>query len=201
MENTKTITIAVEDEKKISKTTLTNSGIACSVGEIKKKMRVKVFEGGQAPTYKNGNWMDTFVREAYVLPKDHVGKSFDMNDLMFEYYGKGKVTYEEGDVVVLKLGFALELLPNHELWLVPRSGTFRKTGLILTNSKGIGDDSFIGDNDEYSACMLATRESSFNIGDRLIQMRVAEAMGDKYSFEQVESFGNADRGAFGTTGK
>lgn len=183
-----------------SEVIIAKEAISCSVS---KKMRIKVFEGGKAPKYKNGNWIDTFIRKVGRLKKVYVHDEFTIDDPMIEWFDKGSVRYDEGDILVCKLGFALELLPKHELHLVPRGGTFRKTGLLLTNSMGVGDDNFIGENDEYSAMLYATRTSHISIGDRLIQMRVEEAMGDKYSFETVTSFNNgcSDRGAFGTTGK
>lgn len=199
-----TIKTSVENNLGKSEVVYTPEGFKCSF--TPKKMRIKVFEGGKAPEYKNGNWMDTYVRAVGVLKKENIGYEIDLNNpniSPIDWYEENEspVFFKEGDVIICKLGFALELLPKHELWLLPRSGTFRKTGLILTNSKGVGDDTFIGDGDEYSVMMLATRDNCFCVGDRLIQIRVAEAMGDKYSFETVESFGNADRGGFGTTGR
>lgn len=201
MENMKTIKMVVSDDTCKSETVLTNDGFNCTVGNVKKNMKLKIFEGGKAPEYKNGNWMDTYVREVGRLEKAHIHGEFTIKDPMIEWFNDGAVRFNEGDVIICKLGFALELLPKHELWLVPRSSTFRKTGLILTNSKGIGDDTFIGDGDEYSVMMLATRDNAISVGDRLVQIRVAEAMGDKYSFEVVDTLGNANRGGFGTTGK
>ena len=94
----------------------------------------------------------------------------------------------------------MELPKGKELHLLPRSGTFRKYGLILTNSEGIGDDTFIGDNDEYLAMMYATRDGSVSINDRLIQIKIEDAM-PQVEFEEVEEFGNIDRGSYGSTGK
>ena len=54
---------------------------------------------------------------------------------------------------------------------------------------GIGDDTFIGDNDEYLGMFYATREGHVNIGDRLLQMKIEDSM-PEIEFEEVESFGN-----------
>ncbi len=48
--------------------------------------------------------------------------------------------------------------------------------------------------------MYATRDASVSIGDRLIQMKIEDAM-PQYDFEEVESFGNDDRGSYGSTGR
>ena len=64
----------------------------------------------------------------------------------------------------------------------------------------IGDDNFIGDNDEYLAIMYATREGKVSVGNRLIQMKIEDVM-PQYKFKEVEHFGNKDRGGYGSTGK
>ena len=65
---------------------------------------------------------------------------------------------------------------------------------------GIGDDTFVGDNDEYMVVMYATRNGSVRIGDRLVQIKIENAM-PKFEFEEVETFGNKDRGGYGSTGR
>ena len=64
----------------------------------------------------------------------------------------------------------------------------------------IGDDTYIGDNDEYSAMMYATREGHVDIGDRLIRIKIENAM-PKFKFKEVATFRNEDRGRYGSTGK
>lgn len=64
----------------------------------------------------------------------------------------------------------------------------------------IGDDTFIGDNDEYQGMLYATRNGSVKIGERLLQMKIEDAM-PKYKLVEVEEFGNIDRGGYGSTGK
>lgn len=165
-----------------------------------KKMR----DSAKLPEYKNGNWMDTYVSKVgFVCQYDNyepLHGEFTFDDIVWWDDKNTTYSYCEGDVIVLKLGFALELPKGKELHLLPRSGTFRKYGLMLTNSEGIGDDTFIGDNDEYMAMMYATREGSVSLNDRLIQIKIEDAM-PKIKFKEVEYFGNKDRGCYGSTGK
>ena len=163
------------------------------------KMRIKrMRENAKLPKIHNGNWADCYVSQIGCVDINalETGKEFTFDDII--WYPNG-LTYVKEDVIVVKLGFALELPKGKELHLVPRSGTFRKTGLLLSNSVGIGDDTFIGDNDEYLAMFYATREGHINIGDRLIQMKIEDSM-PEIEFEEVTSFGNQDRGGYGTTG-
>lgn len=165
-----------------------------------KKMR----ENAILPEFKGGNWMDTYISQIGFVSQDdncsEIVGEFNFDDVVWFDENKHKtISYCKGDIIVFKLGFALELPKSKELHLLPRSGTFRKHGLLLTNSEGIGDDTFIGDNDEYLAMMYATRDASVSINDRLIQMKIEDAM-PQYNFVEVESFGNEDRGGYGSTG-
>ena len=171
----------------------------CKVKENLEMRIKKIGEYAKLPEFKNGNWMDTYVREIGVLKKEDTPKEIRFDDAEIQW-SKSEVSYEEGDTIFIKLGFALELLPGKELHLLPRSGTYRKYGLILTNSEGIGDDTFIGDNDEYQGMLYATRCGSVKVGERLLQMKIEDAM-PKYKLIEVEEFGNKDRGGYGSSGR
>ena len=170
------------------------------------KIRIKKMrENAKLPEFKNGNWMDCYISKIGKVDRCtlSLGGEFDFKkDVHWhDVDSKESITYSKDDVLVFKLGFALELPKGKELHLLPRSGTFRKYGLILTNSMGIGDDTFIGDNDEYMAVMYATRSGSVKVGDRLIQIKIENSM-PKYEFEEVVTFGDVpSRGGYGTTGR
>lgn len=155
-------------------------------------------ENAKLPEFKGGNWMDCYVSQIGCVNVEALesGKEFTFDDI--QWYSNG-LTYTKEDVIVVKLGFALELPKGKEVHLLPRSGTFRKTGLLLTNSMGIIDDTYIGDNDEYIGMFYATREGHINVGDRLLQMKIENCM-EEVDFEEVEYFGNKDRGGYGSTG-
>ena len=105
---------------------------------------------------------------------------------------------------MIPLGFALELPKGWEGHLAPRSSTFKTWGVIQTNSVGVVDDTYIGDNDQWHMpvyCLEAKNENGSWIksGDKIGQFRIMEVM-PEIEFEEVEVFGNDDRGGFGTTG-
>jgi len=108
--------------------------------------------------------------------------------------------YEKGDVVIIGTGVAMELPEGHEAHVVPRSSTFKKYGLLLTNSKGIIDNLYCGDNDEWQGMFYATRSGVVNRFDRLLQFKVVEKM-KKPAIEYVKKLGNEDRNGYGTTGR
>ncbi len=105
---------------------------------------------------------------------------------------------------MIPLGFALELPKGFEAHLAPRSSTFKTWGIIQTNSVGIIDDTYIGDNDEWHMPVFCLQEKDekgtlIKKGDKIAQFRIMEVM-PNFDFVEVESFGNEDRGGFGSTG-
>lgn len=161
----------------------------------------KIRENSKLPEAHNGNWMDVYVSKIGTVSPDEGGRYNYDQIVWFDENKHDTIYYAKDDVVIVKLGFALQLPPNHELHLLPRSSTFKNTGLLLTNSMGIGDTSYCGSGDEYSAMFFATRAGKVSIGQRIVQIRIEESMGNKFEFIEVEDLGNPDRGGFGSTGK
>ena len=109
------------------------------------------------------------------------------------------IKFKQGDRVFIDLGFSAELPEGFEAYILPRSSTFKKTGLILTNSKGIIDESYNGDGDVWKAMFYATKEGEIAIGQRLLQFRLQKKM-EKPTFKYVSTLGNNDRGGYGSSG-
>ena len=147
------------------------------------KIRIKYFEGStKLKKITKGNWIDVYARKDVFVPL--------------------------AERAMIPLGFALELPKGWEGHLAPRSSTFKTWGLIQTNSVGVVDDTYIGDNDEWNMPVycLKGHDSKDGVagtlvkcGDKIGQFRIMEVM-PELEFEEVESFGNMDRGGFGTTG-
>ena len=157
----------------------------------KMKMRIKYFDGAtKMEKIAKGNWIDVYSNADIFVPV--------------------------GERAMIPLGFALELPQGWEGHLAPRSSTFKSWGIIQTNHVGVVDDTYIGDNDQWHMpvyCLTANCKVNENEiptvdgrqgvwirkGDKIGQFRIMEVM-PEIEFDEVESFGNADRGGFGTTG-
>ena len=165
------------------------------------KIRIrKTLENAILPvSHKGGCWLDTYVARIGCVDIDALesGKPFSFNDIT--WYPNG-LTYCEGDVIVIDLGFAMELPEGKEGYLLPRSSTFKNTGLMLTNSQGIIDTNYCGDSDSWLGMFYATREGHVDLGDRLLQMRVQDAM-PQIEFEEVEHLNNENRSGYGSSGR
>ncbi len=111
-----------------------------------------------------------------------------------------EVSLKAGDFALIPLGVAMELPKGYEAYLAPRSSTFKNWGLLQTNSIGIVDGSYCGDNDMWRMPVYATRDVTIHINDRIAQFRIMENQ-PKIRFEEVTALENQDRGGFGSTGK
>jgi len=121
----------------------------------------------------NGDWIDLRAAEDYEF------KAFE--------YGK------------INLGVAMDIPNEYEAHVVPRSSTFEKFGIIMTNSTGIIDHTYCGNNDFWRFPALAIRPTVIHKNDRICQFRIYERM-KKVCIKPVIDLGNPDRGGFGTTG-
>ena len=111
-----------------------------------------------------------------------------------------EVSLKAGDFALIPLGVAMELPKGYEAHIVPRSSTFKTWGLLQTNSMGVVDSSYCGDNDMWRMPVYATRDVVVHVNDRIAQFRIMENQ-PALVFEETKHLGNSDRGGFGSTGK
>ena len=145
------------------------------------KLRIKYLQDAtRMNKITKGKWIDVYAYEDTFVP--------------------------EGERAMINLGFALELPKGWEGHLAPRSSTFKTWGIIQTNSVGVVDDTYIGDNDQWHMPVycLQGKDNEKNgtwirKGDKIGQFRIMEVM-PEIELEEVDNFGNSDRGGFGTTG-
>lgn len=109
------------------------------------------------------------------------------------------VILQAGDFALIPLGIAMKLPEGYEAHIAPRSSTFKNYGIIMTNSVGVVDTKFSGDNDQWRMPVYATRDTVIKENDRICQFRIMECQ-PEIEFEEVERMEDPDRGGFGTTG-
>ena len=158
-------------------------------------IKIKYLEGAKKlEKITKGDWIDVYAYEDVFIPN--------------------------GEMKLINLGFAMELPEGYEAHLVPRSSTYKNWGIIMTNSIGIIDNSYCGDNDiwKFPAYSLSQNTvvftdnedpqsnqskckfgSMIHKGDKIAQFRIVEKM-PEIELEEVEQLGNSDRGGFGSTG-
>lgn len=137
-------------------------------------IKIKYSDGVEVlKVIEKGDWIDLRSRETVVLAT--------------------------GNYYEIPLGVAMKLPDGYEAIVVPRSSTFKKYGIIQTNSIGIIDNSYCGDNDEWKMPVLATRKTTINAGDRICQFRIHKKM-TKPVLKSVAHLSDTNRGGFGSTG-
>lgn len=147
------------------------------------KLKIKYFNNAKRlKKISKGNWIDVYANEDVFVIKNQSK--------------------------TIPLGFALELPEGWEGHLAPRSSTFNMWGIIQTNSIGVVDDTYIGDNDQWCMPVYCIEPKSYSNGvagtwirkgDKIGQFRIMEVM-PNIEFEEVEKLDNKNRGGFGTTG-
>lgn len=110
------------------------------------------------------------------------------------------VELKAGEFKLIPLGVAMELPEGYEAHLVPRSSTFKNYGILQTNSCGVIDGTYCGDEDMWRMPVYATRDTVIGENDRICQFRIVENQ-PKVVFEETVTLNNANRGGFGSTGK
>ena len=109
------------------------------------------------------------------------------------------ITLKTGDFKLIPLGVAMQLPAGYEAHIAPRSSSFKNWGILQTNSIGIIDNSYCGDNDQWLMPVHATRDTIINQNDRICQFRIVKNQ-EPVEFITVEHLDNSDRGGFGSTG-
>lgn len=135
-------------------------------------IKIKVFEGGSLPAYKRDG------------------------DACLDCKARINATVEPGKRMRIPLGFALELPPNWEAQIRPRSGL---TGDEIDVALGTGDSNYRG---ELQANVINNSSKPFVVeaGDRICQLAIREA--PAISFTVVDELSETNRGVagFGSSG-
>ena len=148
--------------------------------------------------YKNTDTSDLtidikYLPNAHPLEKIEVGSWIDL-------YTYEETTIRQGEQKYINLGVAMKLPEGYEAIMAPRSSTFKNWGITQTNSIGVIDSSYCGDNDIWMFPAHATKTVTIPAGTRICQFRIQEEQ-PTIKFNVVESLGTEDRGGLGSTGE
>lgn len=130
-----------------------------------------------------------------IHPDAKMPVKFNDTDACWDVYATSMEEFA-GKVIRYGLGFKIQLPPNTRLDIVPRSSIY-KTGLMLSNCIGQGDEQYRG---EYAAYFynIIPALPNYKVGDRILQMRIENRTDVKFVKGVVD---DASRGGgFGSTG-
>lgn len=152
-------------------------------------------------------WEDNNIKVKYFsddTPRLKIEPKGDMIDL----YAAEDIMLEYMEEALIPLGVAIEVPIGFRCNLLPRSSTFKKWGIIITNSMGVIDHLYCGDNDEWKLAVICLKPRHFidgkkctliHKGDKIAQFEVVPIM-PKFNLKEVDHLNNKDRGGFGSTG-
>lgn len=110
------------------------------------------------------------------------------------------IEYKQGDFIKLPLGIAMSLPFEYEAHVAPRGSTFKNFGVIQTNSVGVVDESYRGNDDQWFVPLLAMRDGKIEKGDRVCQFRIMSKMPKNLKLITVKELKSPNRGGHGSTG-
>ncbi len=111
-----------------------------------------------------------------------------------------RVELRAGEFKRIPLGVAMQLPEGYEAHIAPRGSTFLNYGILQTNSVGVVDNTYCGDDDMWQMPVYATRDAVIEKNDRICQFRIMENQ-PRVAFEECDSLAGKSRGGFGSTGR
>lgn len=116
-----------------------------------------------------------------------------------DLYSRDELTLHKGEWGFMNLGVAMELPKGFDALILPRSSTFKRYGILLTNSVGYIDNAYNGNDDVWLVCVYATRDITIPAGTRCFQFRLIPTQ-PIIRFQETNDLHNEARGGFGSTG-
>lgn len=107
---------------------------------------------------------------------------------------------KRGNYELIPLGISMQLPEGYEALVAPRSSTFKKYGILMTNSIGVIDESYCGDDDMWRFPAYSMEDVIIPKNTRICQFRIIKHQ-PTIHFEEVEFLGNKNRGGIGSTGE
>ena len=104
-----------------------------------------------------------------------------------------------GEFAKLNLGISIECPEGFWFQLVPRSSTFEKYGIIQTNSFGVVDTKYCGDDDIIKVPVYAMRDTIIPANERICQFRLVQDI--NFTISTVDKLRGENRGGFGSSGR
>lgn len=162
------------------------------------KVVVKTLDGEQKDFVASNSSEELEVKIRYISSTIPHLEKIDVGDWI-DLYAAKDVKLEAGDFTLIPLGVAMKLPEGYEAIIAPRSSTFKKYGIIQTNSIGVIDNSYCGNNDQWMLAVYATRDIRIPANARICQFRIQKRQ-PEIRFVECDDLGSVDRGGFGSTG-
>lgn len=177
---------------------------------MKLTIKVKRFDKNiELPEVINkGEWVDLRCRYTHTTnaPQSGTLKRRTVDGTEEKYRD---VTF---DYVQIPLNVAMKLPKGFEAVVLPRSSTFKNFGIIMANSAGVIDNSYSGNDDEWSFPAIIMKNGYIDYGSRLCQFRIQLSQkatvwqkikwffSSSIKLKEIDDLGDNSRGGIGSTG-
>lgn len=132
---------------------------------MKLKIKVKeLTEGCMPEIIEKGDWIDLKAAEDVEIHQPYANTLHKTT--------KGAYRNVEINSALIPLGVAMQFPKGFEGYLLPRSSSYKNYGFIVTNSKGIIDQTYCGGHDEWKLPIISLKPTTIHKGDRVAQFRV-----------------------------
>lgn len=157
-----------------------------------------------------GDWIDLRASEEVALKAPYAAMLRRKKNGSDEVERVRNVIFSS---TLISLGVAIKIPDGFEAILVPRSSTFKKYAIMQTNSNGIVDNTYCGNNDEWKLPVIAFNDTVIPANERICQFRIQLSQkatiwqkikwlfSNKIEIKEVESLSDNNRGGFGSTDK
>jgi dUTP pyrophosphatase len=116
-----------------------------------------------------------------------------------DLYNYNELSLKAGEKGFINFGISMKLPEQYDALIFPRSSTFKRYGILLTNSVGYIDNSYNGTGDQWMACVYATKDIIIPKGTRCFQFRLIKRQ-PEIDFVQTDSLNSVNRGGYGSSG-
>lgn len=191
--------------------------------EMMRKSFPSIYKGSEKPgATVEENIFEIHKSDAIFIRKigDYEHTPFKINDNgnWIDLKASQTVTLKKGERTKIPLGIAMKLPDGCEAHLAPRSSTCDKFKIMQTNSVGVIDNSYSGNNDEWKMPVIAVEDTMIYAGDRIAQFRLMPTMEAMFNNTSgafpmanfstdrclyiifTDDLMSEDRGGFGSTG-
>jgi dUTP pyrophosphatase len=132
------------------------------------------------------------VPEMTKLKYNEKGNFFDLR-------ASKRYEIKKGQFLLIDLGVSIKLPEGYWAQVVPRSSLFANHRLVQTNSFGVIDTTYCGEDDHWKMPVYALDDTIIEFDERICQFRIVK---DNYfTITEVDHMEDESRGGFGSTGK
>lgn len=118
----------------------------------------------------------------------------------YDLYSAEEYHLKKGEYKLINLGISVKIPGGHWLQIVPRSSTFKNYKVIQTNSFGVIDTEYCGDDDIVMMPVYALEDTVIKANERICQFTLQKDT----NFDIIETekpLEGPNRGGIGSTGK